>query len=195
MQAYRRPRRLLQWLGVVLVSDPLAEEGLSGLRATPMSKWKCIRTGTRNARAGDRSLRCASRPQRYASDGEIIDAGTRLKATGRAGVGVIISTSTRRRKGNHRHQFPDGNTLGGGAHGGPHAVFGARSQAHHALVHERRNRSRFTGVQIAGKPGRRGPGPHRQRGSPPLSSASTCGCWATIRTYARAGQAVRRGAR
>lgn len=141
---------------VVLVSDPLAEEGLERLKSYPdvevevHTDWDEERLEREIGRFDALLVRSGTQVT-----ARIIDAGTRLKAIGRAGVGVDnIDVDAATKKGIIVINSPDGNTLSAAEHTVALMLSLARQipQAHHALVHERQwNRSRFTGVQIAGK--------------------------------------------
>ena len=142
---------------VVLVSDPLAEEGLERLKSYPdvevevHTDWDEERLEREIGRFDALLVRSGTQVT-----ARIIDAGTRLKAIGRAGVGVDnIDVDAATKKGIIVINSPDGNTLSAAEHTVALMLSLARQipQAHHALVHERQwNRNRFTGVQIAAKP-------------------------------------------
>ncbi len=140
----------------ILVSDPLAKEGIECLQSFPdvevhvETEWSedelvreigafdglVVRSGTQvNAR--------------------VIAAADRLKVIARAGVGVDnIDVEAATKRGILVINSPDGNTIAAAEHTIAMLLSMARQipQAHHALVHEGRwARKEFMGVQLDGK--------------------------------------------
>ena len=103
---------------VVLVSDPLAEEGLERLKSYPdvevevHTDWDEERLEREIGRFDALLVRSGTQVT-----ARIIDAGTRLKAIGRAGVGVDnIDVGAATKKGIIVINSPDGNTLSAAEH-------------------------------------------------------------------------------
>lgn len=141
---------------VVLVSDPLASEGLERLKSYPDIEVE-VQTGWDEERLVQEIGRYDALLVRSGTQvtERVIEAGKKLKAIGRAGVGVDnIDVDAATKRGIIVINSPDGNTLSAAEHTVALMLALARQipQAHHSLVHDKQwNRSRFTGVQIAGK--------------------------------------------
>lgn len=141
---------------LVLVSDPLADEGITKLQSYPdiqvevHTDWDEDRMVQEIGRFDALLVRSGTQVTE-----RIIEAGTRLKAIGRAGVGVDnIDVAAATKRGIIVINSPDGNTLSAAEHTVALMLSMARQipHAHHALVHRREwKRSQFTGVQISGK--------------------------------------------
>lgn len=141
---------------LVLVSDPLAEEGIARLQSYPdvevevHTDWDEERLVQEIGRYDALLVRSGTQVTE-----RVIEAGQRLKAIGRAGVGVDnIDVAAATRRGIIVINSPDGNTLSAAEHTVALMLSLARQipQAHHALVYQKEwKRNKFTGVQIAGK--------------------------------------------
>ena len=134
----------------VLVSDPLAEEGLSILRKscgvdvrTELPEEELVRIiGDYDALVVRSGTTVTAR---------IIDAGKRLKIIGRAGVGVDnIDVETATRRGIPVVNSPEGNTLAATEHTMAMMLALARNipQADASLKHKQWKRSKFMGVEL-----------------------------------------------
>lgn len=141
---------------LVLVTDPLAEEGIAHLENHPDIKvevhtdWDEDRLVAEIGRYDALLVRSGTQVT-----SRVIEAGHNLKAIGRAGVGVDnIDVAAATKRGILVVNSPDGNTLSAAEHTVALLMAMARQipQAHYSLVHERRwERSRFTGIQMKGK--------------------------------------------
>ena len=133
----------------VLVSDPLAEEGLAILRAavdvdvkTESRKTVCKILGEYDALLVRSSTEVTAK---------VIEAGTRLKFIGRAGVGVDnIDVEAATRKGIIVANAPEGNTLAATEHTMAMMQSLARNipQANASLKKKEWKRSKFMGVEL-----------------------------------------------
>ncbi len=140
----------------ILVSDPIAREGVERLRRAPgvevVEGDQLEGEGLRAALAESDALIVRSRTRVTA---ELLQAAPRLKVIGRAGVGVDnIDVEAATRRGILVINSPDGNTISAAEHTIAMMLALARQipQAHHALVHQRRwDRQRYVGVQLQGK--------------------------------------------
>ncbi|CAD7770105.1 Glyoxylate/hydroxypyruvate reductase B [Candidatus Methanoperedenaceae archaeon GB50] len=137
----------------VLVSDPIADEGLEILRkeflvdvATELSHDELKRKIP-----GYDALLVRSQTK---VTGDIIEAGERLKIIGRAGVGVDnIDVAAATRKGVIVVNAPEGNTISAAEHTIAMILAVSRKipEAHASLVGRRWDRKKFMGVELRGK--------------------------------------------
>src|SRR5690625_1283147 len=140
----------------ILVSDPLADEGIARLQqhddieVEVHTDWDEEQLVEEIGRFDALLVRSGTQVTK-----RVIAAADRLKAIGRAGVGVDnIDIPEATKRGIIVINSPDGNTLSAAEHSVAMLLSLARRipQAHHTLVHERQwQRNKFTGVQLAGK--------------------------------------------
>lgn len=140
----------------ILVSDPLAEEGVAHLRSFDdvvvhvETEWSHEELVAQIHRFDGLVVRSGTQVT-----ADVIEAADRLKVIARAGVGVDnIDVEAATKKGILVINSPDGNTLAAAEHTLAMLLALARQipQAHHALVHEGRwARKEFVGVQLDGK--------------------------------------------
>lgn len=139
----------------VLIADAIAPEGVerltsAGIEVVDGSGWSREELIERIGQFDGLIVRSATRV-----DAALIAAATRLRVVGRAGVGVDnIDVEAATKRGIVVINSPEGNTVSTAEH--TIAMIGALArripQAHAALVRDGKwERSRFTGVQLAGK--------------------------------------------
>ncbi|HEU4963535.1 MAG TPA: hydroxyacid dehydrogenase [Bacilli bacterium] len=137
------------------MTDPLAEDGLEVLRQTPGVDVD-VRTGLSPAEffaAIDAYDALLVRSQTQVT-AEVLAAGRRLRAVGRAGVGVDnVDVTAATQRGVVVFNAPDGNTLAACEHTFALLLAVARSipQAHERLREGVWDRTAFVGVELFGK--------------------------------------------
>src|ERR671938_552951 len=138
----------------ILVSDDVSESGLEPLRAAGFEVVK--RTGLKGGELLEAVRDCEGLVVRSETKvtAELLDAATRLRAVGRAGVGVDnIDVAAATARGVIVMNAPDGNTLTTAEHTMALLLALARRvpQAHASLRAGRWERKKFIGVELRGK--------------------------------------------
>lgn len=141
---------------LILVSDPLAPEGIRRLKEQSdvevhvHTDWSQQRLIGEIGRYDALVVRSGTQV-----NAEVIEAADRLRVIGRAGVGVDnIDVAAATKRGILVVNSPDGNTLAAAEHTVAMLLALARQipQAHHSLVYKQEwERGRFIGVQLTGK--------------------------------------------
>src|ERR671938_667000 len=138
----------------ILVSDDVSESGLEPLRAAGFEVVK--RTGLKGGELLEAVRDCEGLVVRSETKvtAELLDAATRLRAVGRAGVGVDnIDVAAATARGVIVMNAPDGNTLTTAEHTLALLLALARRvpQAHASLRAGKWERKQFVGVKLRGK--------------------------------------------
>src|SRR5918911_749962 len=138
----------------ILVSDDVSESGLAPLRAAGFDVTKRVGLSADELRAVMPDFDGLVVRSETKVTAEVMDAGGRLRAVGRAGVGVDnIDVAAATARGIIVMNAPDGNTLTTAEHTMALLLALARRvpQAHASLRAGRWERKKFIGVELRGK--------------------------------------------